>query len=72
MHRVPQIDIFADLTFDHDKDSRFPLEGKHARPPAAVVTPQRVDNGTSFVRYRPLELACGSCHTDYHQGQFLE
>ena len=25
----------------------------------------------SFVRYKPLELGCGSCHADIHQGQFL-
>ncbi len=63
---------FAELTFDHDKDSRFPLQGKHAETACGSChLPQRLDNGTSFVRYRPLQLGCGSCHTDYHQGQFL-
>ena len=79
---------FADLTFDHDKDSRFPLTGKHAearcgschRPTrAAARTPAGATASSStagavapsFVRYRPLDLACASCHADYHQGQFL-
>ena len=63
---------FADLVFDHDKDSRFPLIGTHAKTPCAGChRPQRVGAEPAFIRYRPLELACGSCHDDYHQGQFL-
>ena len=63
---------FSDLTFDHDRDSRFPLTGKHAETPCAGChRPQRVGNGAPFIRYKPLDLTCGSCHTDYHQGQFL-
>ncbi len=63
---------FTDLTFDHDKDSRFPLTGKHAQTPCAGChAPERSGTGPPFVRYRPLDLRCGSCHTDYHQGQFL-
>src|SRR5581483_3951838 len=67
-----QTTSFADLTFNHDKDSRFPLTGKHATTVCGGChRPQRVGNGPLFVRYKPLEIACGSCHTDYHQGQFL-
>lgn len=63
---------FADLTFNHDQDSRFPLTGKHAQTPcAACHRPQQARTGPPFIRYKPLELACGGCHTDYHQGQFL-
>jgi hypothetical protein len=63
---------FADLSFDHDKDSRFPLTGKHAQTRCAGChRPTRVGNQPPFVRYRPLERACTGCHADYHQGQFL-
>ena len=74
---------FADLAFDHDKDSRFPLSGKHAQTPCAGChKPEKVANGgksdkagvpatlATMVRYKPLDVACGSCHADYHQGQF--
>jgi hypothetical protein len=67
-----KITSFADLTFDHDKDSRFALTGKHADTPCAGChRPQKIANGRTFVRYKPIDLACASCHTDYHQGQFL-
>jgi hypothetical protein len=63
---------FSDLRFDHDKDSRFPLVGTHARTPCAGCHPsQRTSGETAFIRYKPLDLACGGCHDDYHQGQFL-
>ena len=63
---------FADLSFDHDKDSRYPLTGKHSEAPCSGChRPTRVGNGPTFVRYKPLDVACASCHTDYHQGQFL-
>ena len=63
---------FRDLSFDHDKDSRFPLTGKHAAAAcAACHKPEKVGRGPeTMVRYKPLDPACGSCHADYHQGQF--
>ncbi|MES1209174.1 MAG: cytochrome c3 family protein [Pseudomonadota bacterium] len=64
---------FSDLVFDHDKQSRFPLTGKHAATPCAgchkTETPR--GGGAAFVRYKPLGTSCGGCHTDVHQGQFL-
>jgi hypothetical protein len=70
-----QTSSFTDLTFDHDEDSRFPLTGKHARAAcAACHKSERVRTGTGFatmVRYKPLDVTCGSCHADFHQGQFL-
>ena len=63
---------FADLTFDHNKDSKYPLTGRHAEAPCAGChRPTRVGAGRPFVRYKPLDTACARCHTDYHQGQFL-
>jgi hypothetical protein len=60
------------LTFDHGRDSRFPLTGKHAEAAcAACHKPERAADGTKVIRYKPLDTACGSCHADMHQGQFL-
>jgi hypothetical protein len=67
-----QTTSFADLLFNHDNDSRFPLTGKHATTPCGGChRPQRIANGPPVIRYKPLDIACSSCHTDYHQGQFL-
>jgi len=62
---------FSDLKFDHDEQSRFPLTGKHAKTVCAGCHKTERTEQTAFVRYKPLSLACGSCHTDIHQGQFL-
>ena len=56
---------FARLRFDHGKDSRYPLEGKHAKAPCAAC--HRVEAGGA-VRWRPLPLACEGCHADPHAG----
>ena len=63
---------FADLTFDHDRDSRFPLTGKHATTACGSChKPERLGAGPAVaIRYKPLDLACASCHADTHQGQF--
>jgi hypothetical protein len=53
------------LAFDHQRDSRYPLAGKHAKAACAACHP-RVDGVT---RYRPLETACAACHADAHAGQ---
>jgi len=64
---------FSDLAFNHDRDSRFPLTGKHARTACAAChkpTPS-AKGGAPVIRYKPLSMLCGSCHDDIHQGQFL-
>lgn len=54
---------WRDLSFDHRK-TRFPLDGAHARATcaachkAAAIGP----GGRRTVRYRPLDVACRSCH----------
>ncbi|HTN54293.1 MAG TPA: cytochrome c3 family protein [Anaeromyxobacter sp.] len=55
------------LRFDHAKDSRYPLTGKHEK--AACASCHRPDAG-GVVRYRPLGQACAACHADIHAGQF--
>lgn len=61
------VESFRTLRFDHAKDSRYPLEGKHAK--AACGACHRPD-AAGVVRYRPLATACSSCHADPHAGQF--
>jgi nitrate/TMAO reductase-like tetraheme cytochrome c subunit len=65
---------WTDLTpFDHATDSRFPLDGAHRQ--AACASCHRVESiragAPAVVRWRPLPVACGGCHRDAHQGQFL-
>lgn len=61
------VESFRKVRFDHDKDARFPLAGKHAKVACAACHRPGADG---VVRYRPLELACASCHADVHAGQF--
>jgi hypothetical protein len=65
---------FTDLSaFHHDSDSRFPLTGAHRSAPCASChrVEQIRDGEAPGVRWKPLPLACGGCHRDEHQGQFL-
>ena len=59
------------VRFDHAKDSRFKLEGKHA-PLACAKCHGMVDvgRGVQVRRYKPLPVACEGCHADFHKGAF--
>lgn len=61
---------FQDLSFDHAKDSRYPLTGAHLKAACAGCHPPTKVDGRAPVRYRPVETACASCHADVHLGQF--
>jgi hypothetical protein len=63
----------ATLQFDHQTDSVFPLQGKHAAVScrkchlkARAIFPTGPGEA---VRYKPLASDCRSCHGDVHQGQ---
>ncbi len=58
---------FRAVKFDHAKDARFALAGKHAQ--AACASCHRPD-AAGVVRYAPLAAACSACHADPHAGQF--
>ena len=60
---------FSQLRFDHGKDTRFPLAGKHAKAGCAAC--HRREARIAAVRYRPLETTCAGCHADPHAGQFM-
>ena len=57
--------------FDHDTESRFPLNGGHAKVACGKCHFQKVKiAGKLEILYRPLSMECESCHTDVHLGQF--
>ena len=57
---------FHVVKFDHAKDSRFALEGKHARAACASC---HTKDSAGVVRYQPLAVACAGCHADAHFAQ---
>jgi len=53
---------FADLVFDHQRDSRFALDEVH-EPLECSACHKPVDvGGRSAVRYKPLGVDCADCH----------
>jgi hypothetical protein len=58
---------FKKVRFDHQKDSNYPLTGKHLT--AACASCHRQD-AAGVVRYRPLASTCATCHADVHAAQF--
>lgn len=65
-----QLDSFHALSFQHDKDTRFPLTGKHASVACASCHPTVKENGRELTRFKPLETGCFACHEDVHASQF--
>lgn len=59
---------FTKVRFDHQKDSRYPLEGAHLK--VACEKCHFASGPNEPVRYKPLELTCRGCHLDVHAGQF--
>ncbi len=49
------------LTFDHNRDSRFKLEGAHAQAQCRQCHPT-VKGHPSYIRYKPLDTRCQACH----------
>jgi len=62
-----QVSSFAEVRFDHSRESTFPLSGAHA---AAACAGCHFADAAGIVRYRPLREECASCHADPHAGQF--
>ena len=54
---------FDELRFDHDVDSRFPLEDAHRTLECSEChRPWQLSEGFEVVRYRPLGTECVDCH----------
>lgn len=62
-----QVSSFRQPKFDHGRDSRFALEGKHAKTRCGSCHRPGADG---VVRFRPLAGGCDGCHADPHAGQF--
>jgi hypothetical protein len=48
--------------FDHGRDSRFPLDGRHAAVACAGCHPTEGRGEAALVRYRPRPTDCAGCH----------
>jgi len=62
-----QVAAFADVRFDHARESSFPLTGAHASASCAQC---HFADASGVVRYKPLRTECAACHADPHAGQF--
>ncbi len=64
---------WTESRFDHNRDSRFPLTGKHASLRCDQCH-KWIDKNTDQQRilYRPLSVFCESCHKDVHEGQLAD
>jgi hypothetical protein len=51
------------VDFDHDRDSTYRLEGRHRSVPCVKCHVPVTEDGVTFVRYKPLDPACRTCHT---------
>ena len=51
------------IAFDHDRHSRFKLEGAHRAVACASCHKREVRNGKPFVRFKPLPVTCEGCHS---------
>jgi hypothetical protein len=49
-------------TFDHDKASKFHLEGSHKTVACVKCHSPITDKNGTWVRYKPLDMKCVSCH----------
>ena len=63
------MESFRRTRFDHQRDARFKLEGKHEK---AACGSCHKPGDAGVVRYRPLPLACADCHADPHAGQLAQ
>ena len=50
------------VKFDHNRDSRFPLEGAHRRVPCDRCHPKEQGISGELVRFKPLDTECRACH----------
>jgi hypothetical protein len=48
--------------FDHERDSRYKLEGGHRRVPCAGCHANVTIDGGPAIRFKPLEMTCKACH----------
>jgi hypothetical protein len=59
--------------FDHQRDSRYRLDGAHAKLACDACHRPQSEAGRRFIRYKPLPVTCSGCHgqerTSVRRGQ---
>ena len=60
---------FAQVQFDHNRESSFRLTGAHEN---AACSGCHVLDLAGVIRYKPLAGDCASCHADPHAAQFAD
>ncbi len=51
------------LQFDHNRDSRFPLQGAHQAVACDRCHPTAITADRKYIRYKPLDSSCKTCHS---------
>lgn len=65
-------DSWSTLAFDHNRDSKFPLQGKHKTISCFQCHPVAEKNAPlAEAKFRGISTLCSSCHVDIHYGQFI-
>ncbi len=60
--RCHQTDNWKASKFNHDRDSRYRLDGAHAKVPCGECHRNVIQESTVLVRYKPLGTDCKDCH----------
>jgi len=60
--RCHATDSLQTVRFSHDRDSRYRLDGAHARLACVACHKPEPRGGKRVVRYKPLPLTCAGCH----------
>ncbi len=60
--RCHQTDNWKASKFDHNRDSRYRLDGAHAKVPCNQCHGNVIQESTILVRYKPLGTECKDCH----------
>ncbi|HBY99940.1 MAG TPA: cytochrome C, partial [candidate division Zixibacteria bacterium] len=50
--------------FAHNRDTAFKLDGAHLKVACTGCHKQTVDSGKPYIKFKPLDTACNSCHSD--------
>ena len=60
--RCHATDSLRAARFSHARDSRYALDGAHARLACGTCHKPEMSGGVRVVRYKPLPVACAGCH----------
>lgn len=55
-------DAWKSLTFDHNRDARWALDGAHQKVACNLCHKPQTDGDGTYALYKPLPSACSDCH----------